>query len=278
MRDGQHGRIEGGHAAGDHRLQRHHHLAGDGDGVDGVMWLRCMAAFALDREFDAVSGSEQGTRLAGEHARLDVRRDVKREGSIRNRIDQAIIEHVAGAMPAFLTRLEHELHRSGEPVALGAKGVGRGDQHRDMRVVAAGVHRVLDLRGKFEAGVFVHRQRVHVAAQEDGAAVGGAAQGGDEAGGGGAFGIFKRQAGECGLRLCSRERIVQPDLGLCVDGAAQADHLGQQRVGGVDPVFHGFRHYGRPLRWETIGQSGAVGNYRLSASAIAASRIGFIRA
>ncbi len=250
VRDGQHGGIEGGNAAGDHGLQRHHHLAGDGDGVDRVVRLRGVAALAPDGEFDPVGGGEQGAGSSREDARLDVWRDVECEGGIGDRVDQAIIKHVARAVPAFLAGLEHELHRAGETVALGAEGVGRRHEHGDVRVVSAGVHRVLDLRGEFEAGVLVHRQRVHVAAEEDGAAVGGSTQGGDEARGGGAFRILQRQAGESGLRLGGGQRIVQADLGFGMDGAAQADHLGQQRVGGVDPVLHGFRfcHLGSSFR------------------------------
>ena len=41
------------------------------------------------------------------------------------------------------------------------------DEHRRVRVVAAGVHAPVDVRCEVEAGVLRHRQRVHVAAQQD---------------------------------------------------------------------------------------------------------------
>ena len=43
----------------------------------------------------------------------------------------------------------------------------RADEHRDVRVVPARVHRAVDVAREFEAGVLGHRQRVHVGAQQD---------------------------------------------------------------------------------------------------------------
>src|SRR5207244_11071132 len=48
--------------------------------------------------------------------------------------------------------------------------MNRLDEHRGVRVVAAGVHPAGDLAGEIEPGLLRHRQRVHVAAQEDRAA------------------------------------------------------------------------------------------------------------
>jgi hypothetical protein len=43
-------------------------------------------------------------------------------------------------------------------------------QHRGVRIVAAGVHAAGNLAGEIEPGFLRHRQRIHVAAQQDRAA------------------------------------------------------------------------------------------------------------
>jgi hypothetical protein len=43
---------------------------------------------------------------------------------------------------------------------------GGAYEHGDVGVVPAGVHGVTDLRGEVQAGVLVHRQRVHVGSQQ----------------------------------------------------------------------------------------------------------------
>jgi hypothetical protein len=44
------------------------------------------------------------------------------------------------------------------------------DQHRDVRIVAAGVHHALHLGREVEAGLLMDRERIHVRAQQDGRA------------------------------------------------------------------------------------------------------------
>jgi len=159
------------------------------------------------------------------------------ESGVRQRVQQAVLEHEASPVPPLLARLEHEHHRTGQaiaPLAQGARGAG---QHGHVGVMAAGVHRAGGLRSEGEAGVFGQRQGVHVAAQEDRAAVGGAAQNGHQAAGRRSFTNFQRQAGQGRLHLGGGPGQIQAQFGLAVDGPAQGDSVGQQRLAGGSPGF-----------------------------------------
>ena len=87
---------------------------------------------------------------AAQPARRQRRRDVHREraGDRRRRavgerrdVEQAFLEHEAGAVVALLAGLEHEQHAAGELVAVRGEQLGGADEHRRVGVVAAGVHR-----------------------------------------------------------------------------------------------------------------------------------------
>ena len=80
---------------------------------------------------------------------------------------QAVLDHQPGAGMPFLARLEHEFDGPGELVAMAVQQMHRLHQHRGMRVMAAGMHAARDLAGEVEPGFLRHRQRVHVAAQQD---------------------------------------------------------------------------------------------------------------
>ncbi len=68
--------------------------------------------------------------------------------------------------------------------------------------------------GEAEPGLLVHRQRVHVAAQQHRASRSCPAQDRDGAGAGGALAPFERQVGELGADLGQRQRGVEPELGV----------------------------------------------------------------
>jgi len=98
--------------------------------------------------------------------------------------------------------------------------------------MAAGVHRAGDGGGEVQPRFLVHRQRVHVAAQQHGAGIAAltgapAAQDRDEAGGRLAVVDLQRQADQRGLELLGRARAVVADLRLGMDRAAQRDDVRQ---------------------------------------------------
>ena len=68
-------------------------------------------------------------------------------------------------MMAFLARLEHELHCACQFVAPRAQHLGGSHQHRDMGVMATGVHRTVGGRAIVQPGIFMERQGVHIAPQ-----------------------------------------------------------------------------------------------------------------
>jgi hypothetical protein len=82
-------------------------------------------------------------------------------------VQQALTQHVRRSVVALLAGLEHEHDVPGEPVAMGGQQPRRPDQHRRVQVMTAGVHGVVDLGAEGQVHLLVHRQRIHVASQED---------------------------------------------------------------------------------------------------------------
>ena len=80
----------------------------------------------------ALTAREQTMRCIGH--------DVKRESGVGKRIEQAILEHEARTVPAFLTGLEHEQHRPRQFVTPRAQQSRRAHQHRHVTVMSTGVH------------------------------------------------------------------------------------------------------------------------------------------
>ncbi len=149
----------------------------------------------------------------------------------QRRVEQTVGDHVPGAVMTLLARLEHEHDRAGKFVTPCAERLGRADEHRGMRIVAAGVHRAVDLRRERQAGFLLHRQRVHVAAEQyrppvaAGIAAAPATQDRDEAGGRSAFADFEREASERRLHLVRGAGAVEADFGIGVDRAAEGDRI-----------------------------------------------------
>jgi hypothetical protein len=69
---------------------------------------------------------------------------------------------------ALLSGLEHEDHAPRELIAAPYEQARGADQHRDVGIVAAGVHHALHLRSELEAGFLVDGEGIHVRAQQDG--------------------------------------------------------------------------------------------------------------
>ena len=172
---------------------------------------------------------------------------MKREGAVGpGGVEQPVGDHLARAVVALLTRLEHEDDRARQLVAPGGQRLGRADQHGGVRVVAAGVHGAGDGRRVVQPGRLRHRERIVVAAQQHGApvAAGLTVQHGHEARRPRALMEGERQAGERGLHLGGRLGTVQADLRLRVDGAAQRHRVGQLRLADGGPVGGGLVGHG----------------------------------
>jgi hypothetical protein len=176
----------------------------------------------------------QVSTAADDRAGLEIGKDVQRESGIGLRIgvEQPVIDHAAGAGMTLLAGLKHEFDGAGKLVAVTVQEVHRLHQHRGMSIVTAGMHASGNLAGKAEPGLLRHRQRVHVAAQQNRAtalrAGSGAAQRHDEAG-------CRRPAADPDIETTQpvehclgRQRQIEAELRLGMDAPTQCDRFRQQ--------------------------------------------------
>ena len=78
-------------------------------------WI-AVPAPPFDDDLQLVGGGEQRAGAADQHAVLVVGHDVQGEGGVGERVQQAVVEHEARAVEAFLAGLEHEAHFAGQLV------------------------------------------------------------------------------------------------------------------------------------------------------------------
>jgi hypothetical protein len=256
VRDGEHGRVEDRCPPGHHRLQREHDLSGDRHGVGRRVRHRRVSAAAADGHQPVVRGRHHRPGSHAHHAAglggEDVQRERPAHRRLRNGVEQSLLEHVPGAVVALLPRLQHEHDLAGELVAALGQQAGGAQQHRRVQVVAAGVHRPGHLRGERQTGVLLHRQGVHVGAQQVARAGPGAAQDADGGGGRRPDGHLDRQPGQLLQHGGLGARQLQPDLRVAVQPAAQVDgpvgvrvRRGEQRRDPLTP--HPSRAHGGTL-------------------------------
>ena len=142
-------------------------------------------------------------------------------------------------MVTFFAGLEHEQDTTCQVGLPGGEHLRRAGEHRDVGVVTAGVHRALDRAGAVEPGVLRHRQRVHVAPQQDRRARLVAGQQRGHARRLLVHGDVESQAVDPLEHLLLGERQLVADLGAAVEEAPERDclrqqvlRLGEQRVEG----------------------------------------------
>ena len=148
------------------------------------------------------------------------------EGRVGQWIDQAIIQHEARAMMAFLAGLEHELNGASQLIAFGAQHLSRADEHRDVGIVTACVHRAFGERAVFKPGVLMERKRIHIAAQQYCAAIRRTFEGRDEASGRWPLTQLQRKASKRSLNLRQRFWVLETEFRLGMDRPAQVDKIG----------------------------------------------------
>ena len=225
-----------------------------GHRIERAVGLRGVAAGALHRDAQRVRRRHDrplpGAHPAARQRRGDVDggRGVDRaRGAVgqRRHVEQALLQHVPGAVVALLAGLEHEQHPPGQVGPAGGQQPGRAGEHGHVRVVPAGVHGAVDLAGEVQAGLLGHGQRVHVAAQQDGRPrlVAGE-QGGDAAG------LLVQvdvqpEAVDLLEYALPRGRQVVADLGTTVEVAPEADGAGEQVPGFLLERVEGHARHGR---------------------------------
>ena len=118
----------------------------------------------------------------GELADVELRPVVHAEDLFAGKlVEQPVLDHGLGAATTFLGRLEDEVDGAVE-VARRRKILGGAQQHGGVAIVAAGMHAALVRAAMVEGVEFVHRERIHVGAQADGARIVADPDGADDAG------------------------------------------------------------------------------------------------
>ena len=244
--DGDHRGVEDVHPAGHHRLQGQHDLGGHRDRVGGEVRLEACPPRprTVIRHWSAAAIIGPGRTLiaaAGQGGDA-VQRERAAHRRLRDDVQQPLLEHVAGAVEPLLPRLDHEHDLPGELVAALGEQPGGAEQHRHVGVVPAGVHGPGHLGGERQPGVLLHRQRVHVAAQQVGRTGAGAAQHADDGARRRPGAHLDRQIGERLEDGGLGPRQVQPDLGQPVQLTAQIDGAVGVVVGGGEQLRGAGRH------------------------------------
>jgi hypothetical protein len=197
---------------------------------------------SLDRDGETITGSHNaswaygetpgcGEAAAGEDVDAEYRVDLRRiERTLRDH--QLRSAFLTGRWP-FFGRLKQEDDRPRQLRLHRAQNGGGAQQHRGMRIVAAGVHHanalavVLRRDGGLEGDVHLlrDRQRVHVGPQRDHRAGTRAPQHGDHARLRHALAHFEREAFQLGSDDARRPHLTVPKLRVLVQVTAPGDHL-----------------------------------------------------
>ena len=155
---------------------------------------------------------------------------VRRDRALAGDVEEALGDHRFGTARALLARLEHEDHVAGEVVAGRAEQLGRADEHRHVQIVAAGVHRTRHRGRVLQARLLLHRQRIHVAAQQHRAARPAAAQHGDDRGQVAAGRDLQRQPGQRVENALLRPGQLQADFRIAMQLPPERDDVVADRA------------------------------------------------
>ena len=245
---------------------------GGDDGVHAQPRPSAVRLLALHDDAESVGGRHH---RAGARADLaDVRARIHMQAEHRFRleaIEQAFGQHLRRATGfaggrAFFGRLEDEHHFAGKIAA--HRGQRLRDAHQDggMRIMAAGVHHAdglavvlrRDFRSEGQAGLFGHRQRVHVGAQGDARPGLAAFQYGDDAGMRDAGAHLQSERAQMRGDEFRGAEFAIAELGILVQVATPGHDLvlhGRRQGGGM--IFAGGR--GGRKQEQAAGEQGAHG-------------------
>jgi hypothetical protein len=233
----EHRPVRGGDVARDHALQRLDDGRAGDHRIERGLGARAVAALALHLD---VPEHHARHRRPGADAVLpdgEARAVVQAEHGVAGEpLEQPIGQHGVGAAVALLGGLEDEVDRALEAARLGEVLRG-GEQHRGVPVMAAGMHPAGAAGGMGEAVLLLHGQGVHVGAQPDARRVVAPEiarpQHADDA----RAAHAPMHLDPPGFKPLGDQRrgavLLQPELGMGVDVAADRRELGQvapQRV------------------------------------------------
>ena len=164
------GRVDGFDVAADDGLKRLHQLARHRHGVERVVRHGGVAALTLNGDPEFVAGGHDragaGSEMPCRHAWPVVQ---AKHGLHRELVKETVLDHLARAAATFFCGLEDQVHSAVEVTVCG-QILRSGQQHGGVAIVATGVHLARHSTGVGKGVALLHRQRVHVGAQPDGAA------------------------------------------------------------------------------------------------------------
>ncbi|MNT17612.1 hypothetical protein D3C72_1527700 [compost metagenome] len=174
--DGDHRHVQRIDIAGDDALQPHHDRRARDDGVGGAVRHGAVSAHALQHDGDVVGRCHRGTVAQQQAALRMAGHVVHGEDGVAGVLrEQPVFHHALGAAQPFFGGLEDQVERAVE-LAMPGQVVRRGQEHRRVAVVAAGMHDALVAAGVRQAGGLLDGQRVHVGPQSQALAAVAAAQ------------------------------------------------------------------------------------------------------
>ena len=174
-----------------------------------------------------VGGGVALTVADADSSGLEPRIDVEPEDRLDARlVERAFLDHHLGAAHGLLRRLEEELDGAGEVAApLGEEARG-AEQDRGVDVVAAGVHLARHLRAVGHVLAVLERQRVDVGAQRDARSRPGALDGAEHAGLRDAVAVGNAELVEQRLHARGGAVLLEAELGVAMEIAADLDQPG----------------------------------------------------
>ena len=154
--------------ARDDLLHRNDELRGDKDGIDREVRRGTVTAFPLDRDLDRVARRVEQPFAKPDLADRLRRGEVQAVGALdAEPLEHAVLDHRFRPAFAFFGGLEQEADGTGDVGAPPGDDARGAEQHRDVTVVAAGVHVHRRARAIRDVVLLVERQCVHVGPQHD---------------------------------------------------------------------------------------------------------------
>ena len=140
-----------------------------GRGVNALMRECRVARLSGDRDFKLIGGRHPAARFKRHLSRGEFGPHMHAKHSV-DAVQNTVRHHVESTECHFFSRLEDELDRAGDFVPDAVRDHYRGEKHRNMAVVPAGMHEAVVLAREGESGLFLHGEAVDITAEQEGLA------------------------------------------------------------------------------------------------------------
>ena len=220
------------------RLQRMDRMRGEEHRILALIGHRGVRTLAGRDDFKNVICAHQRSRAHRERAGRKPRPIVHAEyRASRKAFEQSLLHHHAAATLVLLRRLKNEI-RGAVEIAPDAQRLRRGEQHRRVAIVAAGVHPAWIARNVGDAGLLVDVQSVEIGAQRDRVRAVARTQDADDAGLRKPRMNLEAERVELVRDECAGRDFLECGFGICVQVMAPCAHVDVERSDFGDDV-HG---------------------------------------